>query len=392
MKAHKGPRKGSVVRLAIVGVGDISPRYFKQAAASKRALFVATCAHHLDSAKKRAEEYGVSAWYDDYNVMFDKERPDGVVIVTPNNLHAAPAIAALDRGIHVLVEKPMATSWADCKAMVAAARRSDAVLLALPYDAHPPFLAALQHLNQETLGVFTGADAQLLIPGPGRDNWYYDKKTAGGAMLDSMVYPVSILIGLLGPAKQVTGSVNTLIPHRIVGGQTVDLTPPQLDKDSKVIESNVDDNISLVVDWPSGQQALLRTLWGTSFFRADTVVYGRQGTLWLTGFGSEVIIHSPLRPIPDAAELTWNGIEHCYRLPAKNVSDIKDEGLIEHFVDCIDGKAKPTCGGEQQLHVHEILFKGYDAAQTGQAQTLETTFTPWHSIDPAFYNTRSRPV
>jgi len=386
---HNGPRKGSVLRLAIVGVGDISPRYLKQAAVSKRARFVATCAHRLESAQKRAEEYNIPAWYDDWNKMYDEARPDAVVVVTPNNLHAAPAIAALERGVHVLCEKPMATSWEDCKAVAAAAKRSGAVFLQLPYDAHPPFLAALEHLNEGSLGVFTGADAQLLIPGPGRDNWYYDKKVAGGAMLDSMVYPVSMLIGLLGPARSVTGFVNNLIPHRLVGGQTVDMIPPQ---SGQVIESNVDDNISLVLEWPTGQQALLRTLWGTSFFRADTAVYGRQGTLWLTGFGSEAIVHSPLRPVHDATELTWNGIEHCYRLPAKNVPDIKDEGLLEHFVDCIQGLAKPTCGGDQQLHVHEILFKGYDTARLRQAQVLETTFTPWHVIAPAFYDTRSRPV
>lgn len=380
------------MKFAIIGTGQISRRYLQQAAISKRAHFVATCAHHLDSAKKRAQEYGIRAWYDDYTMMYEHEKPDGVVIVTPNSLHAAPAIAALERGIHVLCEKPMATSWEDCKAMVAAATLSGAVFLQLPYDAHPPFLAALEHLNEGTLGVFTGADAQLLIPGPGRDNWYYDKKTAGGAMLDSMVYPVSMLIGLLGPAQRVTGCVNTLIPHRLVGGQTVDLTPPQAGKDSRVVESNVDDNISLVVEWATGQQAILRTLWGTSFFRADTAIYGRQGTLWLTGFGSEVIIHSPLRPVSSATELTWNGIEHCYRLPVKPLQDMKDEGLIEHFVDCIEGLAKPTCDGEQQLHVHEILFKGYDAARTGQAQVLETTFTPWHVVDSRFMDTRSRPV
>ena len=178
--------------------------------------------------------------------MYDTVHPDAVLICTPNSLHAAPAIAALERGIHVLCEKPMATTWADCQAMAAAAKNSGAILLVMPFNGTAESNASLLvHLNEPTLGVFTGAEAQALLPGPGRDNWYYDKRTAGGAMLDTMVYPVSAIINLLGPGQRVTAFANTLLPHRRVGGSTVDVAPPRPGEESKVVESNVDDNISL---------------------------------------------------------------------------------------------------------------------------------------------------
>ena len=380
-------RSGSMLNLGIVGVGDVSPRYLKQAVQSSRARFVATCARHLESAKVRAVEYGIKSWFDDYNAMYDSADLDGVVIATPNSQHAGPAIAALDRGIPVLCEKPMATSWADCQAMVHAAQRNGTVFLALPYDATPPFLEALKHLDTASLGVFTGAEGQVLIPGPGRDNWYYDKNVAGGAMLDSLVYPASTLIGMLGPARRVTGFVNTLIPHRLVGGTTVDMTPPQPGEETKIVESNVDDNVTLVIEWAGGQQAVLRTLWGTSILRVDCTVYGRDATLWLSG--DDVVIHSPLRPVAGAQSMEWRGYTNCYRIP---VRELQNEGLVDHFADCISKVVKPSCGGEQQLHVHEILFKGYEAARTGMVQQLETTFVPWHSTDAAFADTRSHPI
>jgi predicted dehydrogenase len=377
------------VTLALVGVGDISPRYLKQAPISKRAQFVAACGHRLDSAKRRAQEYGIPAWYDDYTAMYEREKPDGVVICTPNSLHTAPVIAAFERGIHVLCEKPMATNWEDCQAMVAVAQKSGAVFLAMPFNGTPESNAPLiEHVNQPKLGVFLGAEANVLFPGPGRDNWYYDRKVAGGAMLDSMVYPVSSLINILGPARRVTAFVNTLIPHRLVSGGTMDVTPPH--QSAKSVESNVDDNISLVLEWPGGQQAVLRTLWGTSFLNFDTAIYGRQGSVFMGGDGT--IVHSPGRAIVDAETLTWRGITDCYRIPAYKPKDPQNEGLIDHFVDCIQGVRQPTSGGQQQLHVHEILFKAYEAARSGVAQELETTFTPWHTIDPSFHDTRSRPL
>lgn len=365
------------LRLAIVGTGQISHRYLSQAAKGNRARFVATCARTLDSAKARAVEYGIPAWFDDYEKMYDAVKPDGVIIVTPSAVHAAPAIAAFKRGIHILCEKPMATSYEDCQAMVAAAERSGAVFLNMPFDATPAFVKALAYLNADTLGVFTGAEAQLLIPGHDRDNWYYDRNVAGGVMLDTMVYPVSRLVSFLGPARRVTGFVNTLIPHRLVGGKTV--------------ESTIDDNVTLILEWEHGQQAILRALWGTAIARLNTVIYGRQGTLWAGPLeGNAIIVQSNTRKIEGATEIEHEG-QKALRVPV-DTTNLATEGIIEHFADCIAGIAQPTCGGRQQLHVHEILFKGYEAARTGTTQALVTTFESWHPIAPDFLDTRSKPL
>src|SRR5688500_14997601 len=129
-----------MVSLAIVGCGQISERFFKQAEARDDARFVATCARHLESAERKGREHAVERWYDDCERMYDEVRPDGVVIATPHSLHAAPAIAALRRGIHVLNEKPMATSLADCQVMVRAADEGGALLMCLPFDHNPAFL------------------------------------------------------------------------------------------------------------------------------------------------------------------------------------------------------------------------------------------------------------
>ena len=373
---RKRARADSVLDLAIVGTGKISARYLKQAAVGKNARFVATCAQHLDSAKSRALEYGINAWFDDYNKMYDTVRPDGVIVATPNALHAGPTIAALERGIPVLCEKPMAITWDDCVRMVETAKRTGTVFLSLPYDTSPAFLAALAHLNEATLGKLTGAEAQLLWPGAPWDNWYYERSISGGA-IESLVYPVSRLINLLGPAKRVTGMANTLMPKRLIG-------------DGKTVDSNIDDNITLIVEWESGQQAVMRTLWGASMFRNDSVIYGRHGTLWLSD--DEVVVQSPDRAIEGLEKMTWRGFSDCYKIPFEPLQDASQEGLVDHFVECIKGVREPTCGSQQQLHVHEILFKGSEAAHTGTVRALETTFTSWHHIDPGFYDTRSRPV
>ena len=379
------------MRLAIVGTGQISHRFLKEAQQSQCAEFVATCARTLDSAKARAVEYGIDSWYDDYVAMYDAVAPDGVVIATQPTLHAAPAIAALQRGIHVLCEKPMAATYRDCKAMVAAAERSGATFLCLPYDAQPPFLAALAYLNETTLGTFTGAEAQVLLPGVARERSHDRQYVGGGVVLDAMVYSVSTLTSLLGPAHRVTSMVNTLIPHRILGdGTGATLVPPRLERTTpRVVESNVDDNATVIVEWRGGQQAIVRALWGTSIVRYDVTVYGRHGTLWLAG--DDVVVHSPHRPLPNTDPVKWGSHDNCYRIPVPP-APAHHQGVIDHFAACVAKRCRPTCSAQQQLHVHEILFKAYQAANSGRTQVLATTFEPWHRIDPAFHDTRSRLV
>ncbi len=71
------------------------------------------------------ETFGIAARYTDIDAMLAAEKPDGVIVGTPHVHHAGPAIAALEAGAHVLVEKPMATTAADARAIAAAASRAE---------------------------------------------------------------------------------------------------------------------------------------------------------------------------------------------------------------------------------------------------------------------------
>ena len=79
----------------------------------------------LDKAKRRKmqAEYGVPSTYQDYREMLEKEDLDAVSVVTPDHLHLEPALAALESGKHVLMEKPLATNVEDAEAIVEASRR-----------------------------------------------------------------------------------------------------------------------------------------------------------------------------------------------------------------------------------------------------------------------------
>jgi predicted dehydrogenase len=89
---------------------------------------VATCALDPSQAAEAAERWGAKQSFTDFNEMLDRAELEALVIATPPHTHASLAIAAARRGIHVLLEKPMALSTAECDAITAAAEGSGAIV------------------------------------------------------------------------------------------------------------------------------------------------------------------------------------------------------------------------------------------------------------------------
>ena len=110
-------------RIGVVGVGWWATfNHIPTIQESQHADVVAIC--DLDNERLQAvgDRFGITPRYTDLADMLAQERLDGVVVSTPHVAHTAPAVAALEAGCHVLVEKPMATSAADGRAIAAAAK------------------------------------------------------------------------------------------------------------------------------------------------------------------------------------------------------------------------------------------------------------------------------
>src|SRR3954469_19453277 len=106
------------MRTAIIGCGKVGQTHALALSRLPQSQFVAACDAQLDRAEAIAARYGVKA-FGSVPRMLDECGLDAVTICTPHPQHAAPAIAAANAGVHVLVEKPMAATLADCDAMLA---------------------------------------------------------------------------------------------------------------------------------------------------------------------------------------------------------------------------------------------------------------------------------
>lgn len=348
------------LRLGMIGCGQISDRFFKQAAELEGVRFVATCAAHEERARQKAEEQGCERWTGDYRAMLAWPDIDGVVITTPHQLHAPMAIDAARAGKHVLIEKPMATRWEHAQELVQAVEETGVTAVALPFDHLPVLLAGLSYLREDVVGKITAVEAELNIPGPPRSNWYYSKEAEGGAMLDTAPYALSRIACVMGPARRVAAFTNTLIPQRLTG-------------DGGRVHSEVDDNVTILLEYEGGQQAVMRTCWAYSYAQNGTIVHGRHGDVFMNEYGRPLVVHTTNGPVAGAEPVEYLALKGCFAPPPPPAG----ESIVAHFVHCVRSGERPKCNVWQARHVIEQMMKAYASSRSGRILELETSFTPW---------------
>jgi predicted dehydrogenase len=159
---------------------------------------VATCALNTDHAQRAGERWGAQRFYTNYREMLAREQLDAVVIATPPGTHAEIAIAAAERGLHVLLEKPMATTARECDDIIRTVERQK-TLLTLSHEKrfNPGFEEVKRIIDQGALGqVFylvihwsaaVRLDPAQLCPPDYRDSYHWrwtDTSAAGGILCD----------------------------------------------------------------------------------------------------------------------------------------------------------------------------------------------------------------
>jgi predicted dehydrogenase len=188
------------IRVAIVGGGIVGVEHAAAYAAEPGCEVVAFVGRDRDRTDRVAARFGARP-YLDIGTMLEAERVDAVSVCTPTGLHRPFVEAAARAGAHVLLEKPMATSVADCDAIAAACASAGVVLmLGFTHRFHPELIEARRLIAEGAIGspmlaqdVFTFGEH---APWP---DWYYDRELSGGGeLMHDAVHMVDRLAWLLG--------------------------------------------------------------------------------------------------------------------------------------------------------------------------------------------------
>ncbi len=206
-----------MIKVGVVGFGVMGRTHFRAWKAQPGAELTAVCeanpevlanetvAGNMDQQSGALDLTGITV-YDDFDRMLAEGGLDVVSITLPTHLHPAFTIKALDAGLHVLCEKPMALNTDACDNMIAAAERSGKhLMIAQCIRFWPEYAWAKATIDEGRFGSVRAAhfDRLSAVPGWSKDSWFSDPKKSGGVTLDLHIHDVDFVHYLFGTPNSI---------------------------------------------------------------------------------------------------------------------------------------------------------------------------------------------
>jgi predicted dehydrogenase len=274
---------------------------------------------------------------------------DVVLILTSMNEHGALAAEALSAGKHVLVEKPMATSLEEARALVEISGTSKGLLVCAPHVVLSPTYRAMHDAVAEgDIGTVVLARARYGWSGPWWGDWFY--RPGGGALFDLGVYNLTSLCGFFGPVRRVCAMVGTAVPTRMSEGSMIDV--------------QAEDNAQVLLDFGDSRFANITTGFTMQKYRGPAIeLYGTDGVLQMLGDDWA----------PDGYE-KWDTERELWEVHPEQDPGWPWTSGLRHLVDCIRNSRSTVTRPEHALHCLEVMLAAKRSSEEGRFVDVHSDF------------------
>jgi len=341
------------MRVALVGCGGIARTHADSCVAMPEVRLVALA----DIRPEALDEFG--ARYDvppenrftDYVALYRKVKPDIVAVCTRPMQHHAPTVAALERGIHVLCEKPMATDLVEADEMIATSERTGAKL-AINTQRHtdPVYLHAVKLVKGGIIGDLRTVRSECKTYKAG-----YGMMNIGSHYLDAM--------GLFA------GEADWVFAH-LVNSEGHDITPADIEEGSRDVGLTAGDMGTLQIGYKNGVMGIAEFWEGTATFGFEVV--GTKGALTIRGGDDELLVTTGGGG-KARSPITWEPVEVPFTEEERAALAIKRWSTIpmmRALIKAIKEHTRPACSGYDGRAALEIIMASYVSQRTGARAKL----------------------
>ena len=327
---------------AVLGCGRVADRRIAPAIlGADNAELVAFCSRSLDRASGYMERHEAELAFDDLDEMLAEPSVEAVYVATPNALHVEGAVAALEAGKHVLVDKPLATTLDDARQIADAAqraRRTLSVMFQMRY--HPANEQVKQMIEEGALGRLSVVRAQIGFWFAPAEVWRHDVELAGGGPgMDLAPHAIDLLRSLAG-----------------------DVTAVQATTANVQFHYNVEDLALATLWFASGAMGRLDVSYCTHEYGGGVEVHGSEASAVIDGslqqIGGYRIWYRRGKP-DEPAQIVEGRTSNCY------------EAAIEEFSDAVLQGRQPAITATDGLRNLEVIEAMYESARTERRVSLE---------------------
>ncbi|MEM7347577.1 MAG: Gfo/Idh/MocA family oxidoreductase, partial [Chloroflexota bacterium] len=196
------------IKLAVIGAGLIGQKHVEIIRRNANCEIAAICDAD-PAAAATAEMYGVP-FYQDYNRLLIEQSLDGAIIATPTNLHTPIGIACIEQQIPILVEKPIAGTLTEARALVATAKQLNVQILVGHHRRHNPLIQQVRDIIQSgKIGQLVGVTAMFTLLKPtDYYNAVWRTQPGGGPILTNLIHDIDNLRFICGEIESVYAVVS----------------------------------------------------------------------------------------------------------------------------------------------------------------------------------------
>ena len=259
------------LRIGTLGAANITPMaLIKPARLIDGIEVVSIAARDTKRAQAFAKKHKIPEVYASYEDLIQSDSIDAVYNPLPNSHHAYWSIKALKAGKHVLCEKPIASNTKEAMEMQKVAQEEDKILMeAFHWRYHPLAKRLIDLVQSKTVGKVERIDASFCIPLPFWNDIRYNIDLAGGSLMDTGCYTVSILRHLMQEEPKVISA------------------------QAKTVRQNIDRYMRANLEFPSGAQGNIQcSIWAWPLISAHVHVHGEKGSIQVTNpIGPHILYH-----------------------------------------------------------------------------------------------------
>jgi predicted dehydrogenase len=319
------------MKVACIGMGWWSDVLADAIKRSGKLTLAGCYSRSEDKREKFAAKYGCRA-YPSYEALLAERSIEAIVNTTPNAAHLETTRAAAEAGKHVFLDKPIANTIADARAITEACRKAK-VVLALGYqrrrESH--FRWVKKQIHEGAFGKLVNAEASISRDRLGQidlTSWRYSAEgMPGGVMLQIGIHYTDVLEYLLGPVKAVSGQFVRL-----------------------VLPGDNPDVASLVLEHENGALSTLNASYASASEYYLMNLYGKEATAYYD-------LHQGLRVLK-------RGSKSATPVPAEKNDTLVEE--LEEFMRAVRGDGVPEMDGERSTASLAVILAGIRSAREGR--------------------------
>ena len=342
-------------RLAVMGAGLIGKRHAHHVLSEPEATLCAIV-DPSPTGKQLAADVGVH-WYPSFRDMIVSDRPDGVIVATPNQAHVQNGMEAIEAGIPALIEKPIADDITSGEALISAAEAKGVPILTGHHRRHNPMIQkAKAILDAGTLGTVLVVNAMFWVFKP---NDYFDvdwrREKGAGPVFLNLIHDVDNMRYLFGEIAAVQARESN-----VVRGHAVEETCVILFEFENGVLATASVSDSVVAPWS----------WEMT--TAENPAYPRTGEACYLIGGTHGSLTVP------ALDIWTNTDERSWLNPIDKVRitvDREDPLMLQirHFCKVIRGEEEPIVSGREGLKTLKVIDAVKRSSATGERVVLSVT-------------------